>query len=161
MAKLNPQLKGNPVEVIINRNEKDNIGKKRNTMVQEAKGEWLIHLDVDDWIPEYYVSKLLEAIETKPDCVGISGYMTTNGKNKKLWHISKDYDGWYEKDNVYYRCTNHITAVKREIALKVPFPELNRGEDYDYSMRLREHLKTEVKIEGMMYGYLYVSKKRY
>lgn len=155
------QIKNKPVELVVNRNERDNIGKKRNDMVNQAKGEYVIHLDVDDWIPKDYVENLLKAIETKPDCVGISGYMTTNGKNKKFWHISKDFEGWYEKDNVYYRSTNHITAVKREIALKVPFPEVKQGEDYAYSMALREHLKTEVKIEGIMYGYIYVTKKNY
>lgn len=161
MNKLQPQIAGKPVEIVVNANETDVIGKKRNDMVLKATGEYVIHLDVDDEVPKYYVDKLLVAVETKPDCVGINGIMTTNGKDKRQWFISMDYKDWSEKNKVYLRTTNHITAVKRDIALKVPFPEVKFGEDYAYSMALKPHLKTEVKIKEPMYHYKFVKDKNY
>jgi hypothetical protein len=54
---------------------------------------------------------------------------------------------------VYYRCPNHLNPIKREIALQVMFPELSRGEDRDFSMRVKRLLKKEEYIDGIIYFY--------
>ena len=75
-----------------------------------------------------------------------------------MWHISKDFGFWYEQRGVYYRTPNHISPVKRELALLAGFPEIAFSEDAEYSKRLLPHLKTEVKIPGILYYYRYESK---
>lgn len=156
---LNSQRKNKPVELIINDHETDCIGKKRNSLLSDAKGLYIVFVDSDDMVSDDYVDKILKAAENNTDCIGISGIITTNGHNKRKWHISKDYGSWYFKDNVYYRTPNHISPVKRHIALKHGFPEISMGEDFDYSMRILPDLKSEVKIKGCLYKYLYNSKK--
>lgn len=145
----------NKMELIIDNSMEYNIGVKRNNLLSQARGEYIVFIDDDDTISPDYISKILEATKTNPDCIGISGVITFNGSNQKQWHISKDFSAWHERDHVYYRTPNHISPVRRELALQAGFPEIEHGEDYAYSMRLLSLLKTEVKIEGNLYFYNY------
>lgn len=156
---LEPQLNYD-VELIINDNEYDIIGKKRNDMLNECKGIYQVAIDSDDLISKDYVANILKASRTLPDCIGMSGIITTNGRNKKQWHISKDYGSWYTRNNVYYRTPNHISPIKTEIAKLVMFPEIKFGEDAVFSNNVLQYLKTEVKIKSNMYHYRYDSRKK-
>ena len=146
------------VEIWFDASMEYNIGTKRNKALKIMRGDYIVMVDDDDWVTSDYISKVLTAIESTPDCVGISGTMTTNGQNEQQWHISKDYLRWHEAGGVYYRTPNHISPVRRELALQAGFPEIAHGEDYEYSMRLLPLLKTETKIEGNIYHYQYVTK---
>lgn len=147
------------VEVITDISMNYNIGTKRNKLLDLASGKYIVFCDDDDLIASDYIEKILKAIESEPDCIGISGIITTNGAREMQWHISKDFQMWFERSNVYYRTPNHISPVKRELALAAGFPEISFGEDYEYSMRLLPLLKKEVKIPGNLYFYRYESKK--
>lgn len=146
------------VEIITDISMSYNIGCKRNKMLEMASGTYIVFCDDDDLIAADYVTKILEACKADCDCIGISGVITTNGKQEMNWHISRDYQGWFERNNVYYRTPNHISPVKRELALKAGFPEVAFSEDYEYSMRLLPLLKSEIKIPGILYYYRYESK---
>lgn len=148
------------VEILINDNETDNVGKKRNTLLNAAWGEYVIWCDSDDEISPNYVSLILKAIESNPDCVAINGIITTNGKDERKWFISRQYKCWYTgRDGVYYRTPNHISPVRRELALKAGFPEISHGEDAEYSRRLLPFLKTETYIEQPIYHYKFRNDK--
>lgn len=160
MSCLNPQWDRlhELVEVIIDPVISYNIGTKRNKLLQKAQGDYIVFIDDDDHVSLNYVKLILEAAETSPDCIGISGIITTNGAKQKQWHISKDYGRWFERNGIYYRTPNHISPVKRELALKAGFPEIQFGEDAEYSKRLLPFLKSEVKIKGNIYHYDYWQK---
>jgi glycosyltransferase involved in cell wall biosynthesis len=147
------------VEILSDASMEYNIGVKRNKLLSLAKGQYVVFCDDDDRVSGNYVSAILKAIETKPDCVGISGHITFNGYNRKQWHISKEYKGWFERKEIYYRTSNHISPVRRELALQAGFPEIAFGEDYEYSMRLLPFLKTEVIIPENLYFYDYIENK--
>lgn len=146
------------VEVITDISMSYNIGTKRNKLLELASGKYVIFIDDDDLIGSDYIEKILEACKTNCDCMGISGIITTNGGGEMPWHISKDYMNWFERKGVYYRTPNHISPVKRELAIKAGFPEIAFAEDYGYSMRLLPLLRTETKIPGILYYYRYESK---
>lgn len=148
------------VEILWDDSMEYNIGVKRNKLIQRAVGDYIVFCDDDDLVSNDYTRKILQAMEGNPDCIGISGVITTNGKNEKQWHISKDYGTWYEKNNIYYRTPNHISPVRREIALKIGFPEISFGEDAVYSRNIHPHLHTENKVEGNIYTYKYNSRKK-
>lgn len=154
---LDPQLTPE-VEVITDHSMSYNIGTKRNKLLSLACGKYIVMIDADDIISTDYVEKILQACKSNCDCIGISGVITTNGRNEMQWHISKDYMGWFERKNIYYRTPNHISPVKRELALAAGFPEIAFAEDHEYSMRLLPMLKTEIKIQGILYYYQYKSK---
>jgi glycosyltransferase involved in cell wall biosynthesis len=154
---ISPQIT-KQVEVITDSSEGYNIGIKRNKLLQLATGEYVVFIDSDDRISPKYVELILKATENNPDCVGISGYMTTNGANMEQWHISMDYGYWRKENGVYLRTPNHISPVRRELALQAGFPEVTSGEDAEYSRRLFPLLKTENKIPGNIYHYDYWEK---
>lgn len=147
------------VEILVDANMVYNIGAKRNKLLDKAKGEFIIFADDDDRVSPDYVKEILKAIKTKPDCVGISGHISFNGGNRKQWHISKEYGSWYEERGIYYRTPNHISPVRRELALQAGFPEIAFGEDAEYSRRLLPLLKTETIIPGNLYHYDYRTDK--
>lgn len=139
-------------------------GTKRNVLLQAALGMYISYIDDDDEIASYYIEEILKGAESDCDCMGMLGYMTTNGANKIGWELSKD----FQNDTVtrngkpfYIRKTNHIAPVKRELALKTMFPDISNGEDKDYSDRLNPLLKTEYKIPMPdMYHYRYVTRQK-
>jgi hypothetical protein len=48
-------------------------------------------------------------------------------------------------------------CVKRELALKVKYKDILKGEDSDYSKRLQPFLKTQTNIDSILYFYDYNS----
>lgn len=136
-----------------------NIGVKRNRLLNLAKGEYIVFVDDDDKISENYISEILQACVSGADCIGINGVITTNGGDERKWFISKEYGLWFTgADGNYYRTPNHISPVRRELALQAGFPEISFAEDYEYSMRLLPLLKTESLISIPLYHYDYWKK---
>lgn len=135
------------------------IGVKRNLLLSKAKGDYIAFVDDDDKVSEDYISKILKAIETKPDCCSLEGILIRPGRKYEFYHSIK-YDKWFEKEGRYYRHPNHLNAVKRELALQIGFPEMDVGEDFEYSTRLKPLLKTEASIKGILYYYVKDKKWR-
>lgn len=153
---LKKQVKFLPqVELLANLDSGEKtIGHKRNELLRAAKGEYVTFVDDDDLVSKDYVDSILTAINyKKPDCCGIEGSIFLNKKvNKKFIHSIK-YQNWFEKNNVYYRCPNHLNPIRRELALAVGFQNISKGEDFDFSLRIKPMLKTEVFIKKSIYFY--------
>lgn len=130
------------------------VGQKRNELLLAASGLYVAFIDDDDLISTNYIEEIKQALESRPDCVGFEGYMTTNGRNKKKFKMSKEFD-YTEDDMFYYRPINHLCPVRKDIALRIRYPNINCGEDYDYCMRLKKSglLKKEVYIAKELYHY--------
>lgn len=155
---------GYEVEILIDIDNKlVSTGEKRNRLVNSAKGDYIVFIDDDDEVPGYYICSLLDAYESNADCFAINGKMTTDGAKEIKWRLSKDYENVTIKENgvdVYLRKTNHITAVKREIALLAPFPNKSNAEDKSYSDAINKFLKSEFVISLPMYHYKFSTKNK-
>jgi glycosyltransferase involved in cell wall biosynthesis len=142
------------------------IGAKRNLLLERASGNFVVYIDSDDEVSNDYLHEVLKAIEQNPDVVSFNGYMSTDGKNKEQFKINKDllyttiWDAHGHK--TYLRFNNHLSPVKREIALQIKFPDIRFAEDYDYAVRLKNSglVKTQVYIEKELYHYKYVTNKK-
>jgi len=147
--------KNKKVEILVETDDrKMTIGEKRNILLQRARGDYIAFVDDDDLVVNDYISKVLQAVETNPDCCGMEGLLISLSKKTKTKFIhSIRYDHWFVKEGIYYRTPNHISPVKRELALQAVFPESNHGEDHTYSRQLFPLLKTEEYIEGPIYFY--------
>ena len=135
------------------------IGKKRNLLLQRATGEYIVFIDDDDGVSNDYVPKILDALKEDVDCCGIEGIITFNGKGPKRFIHSLKYDKWFEDENAYYRCPNHLNPTKTEIARKIGYTAVRWAEDFDYSLRIRGSLKTECYIDKCIYYYLFNNTK--
>ena len=131
-------------------------GQKRNDLLARAKGEYICYVDDDDIVSNDYIQKVLEALESKPDCVGMVGVLKRPGVEDWTFRHSITVDRWCsdKEKKIYFRTPNHLNPVKRILADTVAFKNITIGEDHDYSTRLKPLLKTEVFIEGIIYFYL-------
>jgi len=157
-AKISQQIeKVKTTEVELLSNDKMNIstGEKRNLLIDSSSGEFVVFVDDDDDVYDYYVEEILKTINENPqvDCIGINGVISFNGQNHKKWFISKKFERWYESGDVYYRTPNHISPIRRTIAQLVGFPKIHHGEDFSYSMGVLPHLQEEAIIEKPLYHY--------
>jgi len=155
---LQPQLT-KEVEVLTECDNKQmSGGRKRQILLERAKGDYVAFIDDDDIVSEDYVASILEAIKQDPDCIGILIDCNMEGK-KKIAKASNIYEDWFENVDGYdyVRTIYHKTPVKRWIALKVGFKDMRFREDYDFSVNLKKSclLKKEVMINKPLYKYIY------
>lgn len=130
-------------------------GTKRNHLLATATGDYIVFVDSDDKVSPLYVQSILAAIQHGPDCVGFKGYIYQKGRRSE-WIISNALpyvDAQIAGKTVYLRHTNHIAPVRRELAIQAGFPDIYHGEDYEYSLRLKPLLKSEVFISDHLYHY--------
>jgi hypothetical protein len=149
------------VEILIDGRE-GTIGAKSQRLIEKAQSEYVAFIDDDDMVSSDYLSSILYALETKPDVVGFMGWITTNGRNKTNFKISKEC-GYNKTGRGYERFNNHLSPVKREIALQIGYKDVSWQEDYDYALRLTNSglIKTERFISKALYYYQYVTTKSY
>jgi len=139
-------------------NKQITSGAKANKLLSRAGGKYIVFIDDDDWVADCYVSEMLKACESDCDCFGITGYYSIDGGKNIKWILSKDNedrDTYENSEPLLLRKTNHITGVKRSIAIANGFPDKSNAEDKGYTQGLV--LNTEYKIELPMYWYRYSS----
>lgn len=159
---LGPQVT-NEVEVLVSKDNKQlPIGKKRNDLIHQAIGEYIAFIDDDDWVSEDYISNILKATDSKPDVVGFNSIIIFNGSRPRRVEITLNHSNWSHKmgkiDNedhpvIYYRCPNHLSPIKKSIAMSILFPEIADQEDRYYSLAIPSFAKNEVYIDKYMYFY--------
>jgi glycosyltransferase involved in cell wall biosynthesis len=138
-------------------NGETSVGKKRNNVLDKAKGEYVCFIDDDDMITDIYISETLRALESKPDVVELVGFLPKY--NLPFIH-NLNCGGHFKKDGTQFRTPNHLNTIKTEIARQVRYPEISHGEDQDYSHRLWDSglMKTESLIGKRMYIYQFDSR---
>ena len=155
------QVDGKDAEIIYDIDEGQvSIGVKRQRMLHKANGEYIVFIDDDDLVAENYVDLILGALKTGPDCVGIHILHYVDSELLGKTYHSLKYSHWYDepcpgRPNIinFYRNPNHLNPVRRDIALKVGFPDLTFGEDREYAMGIYPFLNNEVYIEEPIYFY--------
>jgi glycosyltransferase involved in cell wall biosynthesis len=155
VSHLNKQMQEG-VEIITHFDNKElSIGEKRQQMLDKANGLYVVYIDSDDYVPEYYIEEILKAIEKNPDCIGFD--ISCTGTSGKTASVRNKWKAWTNKKGGYdyVRTPYHKSPIKKEIALKIGFKSLRFGEDADFSLRLKKSklIKTEVYIPKVMYFY--------
>lgn len=166
---LKRQANGYAVEIVsVFDPKKIRIGEKRNIAVRASSGLYLTFIDDDDFVSEDYISEIMFALESSPDCVGFKvkcEWKDLRGEIEKTSNaiISNRYDDWYHngKEEINGEIFHirqfhyHKTPVRREIYTKVKAfkSDMVKGEDYDLAKRIKPHLKTERFIDKYLYYY--------
>lgn len=141
--------------IVLTDNKQMMLGHKRNVMVEMAQGKYIVFVDDDDRIAVDYIAALLKGTESDADAIVFHAEVRLNGEEAHRCEYSKDFGTDYNNKGVYYRIPNHICCIKREVSLKSSFPNLLYGEDSGYSKVLLPELKTEHKINRVLYYYDY------
>lgn len=129
------------------------LGTKRNDMVRLARGAYVAFVDDDDRVTPDYLSSLLEATERGDDVITFLASVTTNGGRPMVCRYSMAFDEDKNTSKEYHRIPNHLSAVRRELALRTPFPELGKSEDSEYAKQLKPLLRSEYHIDRTLYHY--------
>lgn len=156
---LNRQAEGLPVEILFEEDNKQiSIGAKRQKLLERATADYVAFFDSDDWPYEYYISEILKALESEPDCVGFLIHMTTNNRNPQTCCHSLKYKTWEKNIDGYdyVRSVTHFNPILRSIALQIGYdPKLRFGEDRKHSDLVTPLCKTEVFIDKLLFHYRY------
>jgi len=137
---------------------KESIGKKRNELLKQSEGDYVCFIDDDDLVPVNYVDEILNAIKSKPDCVVFDAVRYVNGNKDRHVKYGKEFKADSNTTKCYFRIPNHLMVFKKELALKFPFKDVNFGEDADFAKRILPHIKTQVRIDKVLYHYLFTNK---
>lgn len=136
-------------------NKKVMLGTKRNELIDLAQGEYVVFCDDDDRIEPDYIETLLEATKTGKDSIVFMANVSINGGKPKPCYYSKDFRSDFNRPDAYYRLPNHICCIRRDVASKVSFPAIKYAEDAAYARLLVKHLRSEHKIDRVLYHYDY------
>jgi hypothetical protein len=146
------------VEILVERDAgQASIGAKRNLLLERAAGDFVVSVDDDDDVHERYVGLILEALRTSDelDSVGIEGEITFRGRRTERFVMSNRYREYAWTGDRYVRPPHHLNPIRREIATRYRFEEVDHHEDSDWAMRICRDgvLEHEVMIEGLLYHY--------
>ncbi len=160
---INQNNLNNIVEIITDDSMSITTGAKRNLLLEKSAGKFVVFIDDDDAVTDDYVQLISQCIEQNPtiDCIGISGVISFSGQDTTPWKISKEYGRWYETSLGYFRTPNHISPIRRSLAIQVGFPNLTFGEDAVFSNNILPLLQSEAKIEKEIYHYQSREKKEH
>lgn len=118
---LEPQLTSQ-VEVLIYRDNREKpFGDKVNRLVSEAKGEYVVLIDDDDYVTDDYVKEILKAIKSKPDFVGYKLEAKDNGNPWFVISHDGSHKGQWTGVRSEERGISPKCPIKREIFIKFPF----------------------------------------
>lgn len=157
------------VEIIAMQDNKEiSIGRKRQLLLEQAKGKFIVFFDDDDFPYSFYVKTIVSVIQNNPDidCIGLVIDMTTDLQNHQTCFHSLQNKEWRDGFKVqdkydYYRNVTHFNPVRRDLALQVGFPDLRFGEDKDYSDRISLLCKKEYMIDMPLWHYKFSTNQKH
>ncbi len=166
LAVLRPQL-SQRVELLLAIDAGQvSIGQKRQRLLEQARGEFVVFIDDDDLVSPDYVRQILTAIYRNPTADAITylsrrfcdgafeancSYSLRNASNEGSVVI----DGF----KTYTRWPYHVTPIRRTIALQVGFTNQDFLEDTVFAQRLRPLLHSEEHIQAYLYEYWWRTKR--
>jgi|SRR5690606_11122153 len=149
---------GIAIKVIVH---EQNMGvtNARNTGLDNATGEFIYHIDADDWIePDAIELMVNEAVGTEADIVGFNWWLTFS-QNEREMKQPQFSDPWQAlermmigtmKWNVWMFLVRHELYINNKIRF---IPNMNMGEDMIMTMKLFSCSNKVVYLDRTLYHY--------
>ncbi|MBT9493251.1 MAG: hypothetical protein IV107_13120 [Paucibacter sp.] len=158
---LEPQVARFPdVELLVlEDNRSRQYGPKLQTMIDIAQGEYVNFVDDDDLISERYVETIYPLL-TGVDCVGFTAQVSVEGGPFKSVFYSIKNTVWVDAPEGYYRNPQHLTPIRRELVLQVPWVgHYGADRTWSHKMAAKGLLKTENVSDAVLYTYFATQKE--
>ena len=150
---------GEQTEIIICTDDKQmSVGAKRNMLISEATGEYTSFIDDDDMVSVDYVMSILNMTPFNSDVIVFKAVRYENGFFDREVLYGTEFRKDYQTRKYYFRLPNHLMAIKRSITSAVLFPEISFGEDSEWARKIFPYLKTQSKINEVLYEYWFDKK---
>lgn len=124
----------------------------RQSLVDQAEGDYISFIDDDDEVSEYYVDTIFPLLDGV-DYIGWRMQCIMDGTTLSPTYHSLRYNGWSDDADGYYRDISHLNPIKRELVIKYAKFGGTIPEDVDWASQLRNHVTTEHYISDIMYFY--------
>ena len=116
-------------------NREASVGKKRQKLLQAAKGKYLSFIDDDDEITDEYIEDLRATVQGNYHVMRLRGnihpYTFTHSIDNRL-------DMPMARGEVFLRPPNHLTPMLSDVAKLFHFKDATRGEDLEWTIRLAQ-----------------------
>jgi len=145
-----------PVEhLVLSDNRKRSIGKKRQALLDIARGEYVAFCDDDDYIKPGYVASILEAAKQSPDVITFQQASSYNGlKSRVIFKLGQG-DFKYNPMGDTLRDAWHVCAWRRDLVKNCLFGDSNYGEDAVWCHQARHLARTTVHIDKILHAYIH------
>lgn len=155
---LSQSLDYDGIEIIFDAapKEQKSIGQKRQDLTNHAKGEYIVMIDDDDEVHQLFVSKIMEALQQKPDCVCYLELVRANGNIFRSIHSNRYADWGHAHDGYdYIRTPFYKDVIRTDIVRAVGIDDLRYAEDIEFARKLKATglIEKEVFINDFMYIY--------
>lgn len=147
-----PNLK---IEFCISRdNREKSVGKKRQELLQSAKGKYMSFIDDDDDITDAYFEDALACIQGGFQVCRLRGKMA---QYTFTHSVENTLTSPLAKGDVFLRPPNHLNILLTDVGKLVPFNDAKQGEDLDWTIRLAQtgFLKHEYRSDESRIHYHY------
>ncbi len=135
-------------------NREKSIGRKRQELLQGARGKYMSFIDDDDDITDAYIEDLRDTIAGQYNVMRLRGqiqqYTFTHSLENGLTSPMA-------RGDVFLRPPNHLNPMLTDVAKLIPFGDATRGEDLDWTIRLakRGFLEREYRSDPARIHYIY------
>src|SRR5688572_3266855 len=107
MEHLTKMAEKHPVEIIAYWNNGERpIGKIRQDLLAEAKGEYVCFIDDDDWVPDYYLDEIFWALDE--DYVGFKVQVWERDQITGEATHSIKHGVWHQEGDKFFRGVTHL-----------------------------------------------------
>jgi hypothetical protein len=135
-------------------NREKSIGRKRQELLQGARGKYMSFIDDDDEITDAYIEDMRDTIAGQYNVMRLRGqiqqYTFTHSLENGLTSPMA-------RGDVFLRPPNHLNPMLTDVAKLIPFGDATRGEDLDWTIRLakRGFLEREYRSDPARIHYIY------
>ncbi|ABS51827.1 glycosyltransferase family 2 protein [Campylobacter hominis] len=143
---------------IINKEKNEGLPQARKTGLKNSNGEYIMHVDSDDWVELDMVSSLIgEAIKTDADMVICDYYI--NYSKKEIYKKTFPISNLSSDDIIIKTLTLEILSsmccklVRKEIYSKVIFPVFSNREDMFVNLQFYSIIKKYSYLNRAFYHY--------
>lgn len=129
------------------------IGKKRNDLVQSAKGKYLCFIDDDDDIAPNYLESIVRLCQSDRDVITFRSLFVCD----TYWSvINMDLDADNEQatpTRIVQRSVWHVCPVRSEYAKQFEFPNINNAEDWKWMEQVLTLCKSQKHTDMILHSY--------
>ena len=132
-------------QLLFNMNE-GSIGSKLNTMCRLTEGEIIVRMDSDDWYASDWIShQVASLLSSGADITGLSNayFLNPSEPGLYIYNTPEAYVGKW--------VCGATMCFRREYALRWPFLDLSRGEDFYFS---RTNPLAKIAPHGYIDGFI-------